>query len=250
MPPNSSTRRQTPRASHFGRCQTQGAQRRRWIANLNEPGCYIHRSELTYSYLRNTHPSSVTWNHSTTDTFVATQVLQEIPELHDPPMSYRDYTLLSPHIYWYGTTGPGIIVINQVDRTHFADEVPLVAPVSTVTQAIYEHFFHIDSLRHVYVNDVTNTGTRELVQGWLYTPSQTAISSYIHGQIPDWDLRIWSYESPEYDAILGTRIGKIVAYLVLGAFERGAKRISRIVTYSLRTRPDYFIHMRFDIESI
>lgn len=250
MATGSSTHRQTPWASLFARCQTQGAQRRRWIANSNEPGCYIHRSELTFSYLRTMHPSGVTWNYSTTEESMSTHLIQEIPELNDPPMSYRDYTLLSPYIYWSGTTGPGIVVINQIDRTHFADEIPPVAPVSGVTQAIYEHFFHINDLRHVYVNNVVNTGTRELVQGQLYTPPRTTTRSYIHDQLPDWDLRIWTYESPEYDAILGTRIGKVVAYLVLGAFERGTRKISRIVTYSLRTRPKHFIHMRFDIETI
>lgn len=247
MASNSSTRRQTLQAPRFGRCQTQGAQRRRWIANPDEPGCYIHPSELTYSQLRTMYPSSITWNYSTAEEFAATHLLREIPELRDPPMSYREYTLLSSNLYWYGTTGPGIIVIKQIDRSQSADEVP---PVSAVTQALYEHFFRIDSLRHVYVNDVTNTGTRQLIQGRLYNDSQAANISYIHGQLPDWDLRIWSYGSPEYDAILGTRIGKIVAYLVLGAFERGTRRISKIVTYSLRARPDYFIHMRFDIDSL
>ena len=171
MAPKSSTYRR-PRASRLNIIQSQGAQRRRWIANQNESGCYIHRSELTYSDLRARHPSSLTWNHSSAEAFVTTHLIQEIPELHDPPESYRNYTLLSPHLYWYGTTGPGIIVIQQVDRSQFTEEHPLVAPVSAVTQAIYQHKFHIDSLRHVYVNDITNTGTRDLIQGRLYNPSQ------------------------------------------------------------------------------
>jgi hypothetical protein len=39
-----------------------------------------------------------------------------------------------------------------------------------------------------------------------------------------------------------------VADLVLGAFERGRMRISRIVTYSIWVRPGSLLHMRLDTE--
>jgi hypothetical protein len=53
----------------------------------------------------------------------------------------------------------------------------------------------------------------------------------------------------QFNAILGTPIGRVVASLVLGAYGQGVKRIARIVTF----QTGYFneiLELRFDIEDI
>lgn len=47
--------------------------------------------------------------------------------------------------------------------------------------------------------------------------------------------------------LLGTRIGKLVAYIVLGAFDRGTRRIRQVVVWH---SPSYYAHMRVDLELI
>lgn len=41
---------------------------------------------------------------------------------------------------------------------------------------------------------------------------------------------IWEWGTPEYQALLGTEIGKVMTCFVLGAFEREGRRIARIVS--------------------
>jgi hypothetical protein len=57
----------------------------------------------------------------------------------------------------------------------------------------------------------------------------------------------FAYNSDLYPAILGgTQFGIIAAQIVLGAFQRGTHRISRIVAW----KSDGAFQMRFDIEPI
>lgn len=51
-------------------------------------------------------------------------------------------------------------------------------------------------------------------------------------------------DTPEFQQILGTQLGRGVARLVLGAWRKGTHQIPRIHTWFLRSN----LHMRFDIE--
>lgn len=95
------------------------------------------------------------------------------------------------------------------------------------------HYFSLDSLRHVFVTTVINHDTNGFITQELY-----------RGR-PILEPQAWHIGSPAYDALLGTRIGMVVAYLVLGAYERGARRIKSITIW-----PDTSgcPNLRFDIE--
>lgn len=53
--------------------------------------------------------------------------------------------------------------------------------------------------------------------------------------------------TPEFQQILGTRVGKTVAYIILNSFDPGTRKIARIAMW-LTGLPARFIQARFDIE--
>jgi hypothetical protein len=53
--------------------------------------------------------------------------------------------------------------------------------------------------------------------------------------------------SPEFNALLGTRLGKVVAYFILGAYGQGVKRIAKITFFNAERKQ---LNLRFDIESV
>lgn len=55
---------------------------------------------------------------------------------------------------------------------------------------------------------------------------------------------VFRHGSAEYQELLGTKLGKAVACLVLSSFPRGTMQITRIVTWCDSTTPQ----MRFEIE--
>lgn len=133
---------------------------------------------------------------------------------------------------WQGLTAPGILVIEEIKRKH--------GPyMSEISQAVYENSFPLESLKQVFMLDVENVDTVQFVSQRLYTT--------LNGlEWPDETIRYWEYGTPEFKGLLGTKIGKVVAHFVLGAFERGTRRIVRIGTSFMFD----FLQMRFDIEEI
>ncbi|KAJ5641787.1 hypothetical protein N7490_005787 [Penicillium lividum] len=213
--------------ARFGDIQNEGAQRRRWIANPSEPGCYIEKSTLTFHDLVNRYDLGLI----TTDRVVFSQeiedhVLEKIEELEKSrkvssnSSKYETFDLNGHDFSWSGIIGPGIIVLSSIFRvkkepgTQIRDmDLPRIT-ASAVTQAFYTRDFDL------LYDDAT----------W-----------------PDNVPRTWEYDTPEYDGLIGTRIGRVIAYFVLGAYDRGTHRISSIVTYPC---PTGGAHMRFDIEAI
>lgn len=133
---------------------------------------------------------------------------------------------------WEGLVAPGVLIVEEIKRTKGVY-------MSEVCQAIYQSHFPIDTLRYVYLLDVCNKDTRSFVRDELYTEYNGLVW-------PDAQIRDWVSGTPEFEALLGTKLGQTVAHLVLGAFKRGTRRISRIRTY------DSFeaLQLQFAIEEI
>jgi hypothetical protein len=142
---------------------------------------------------------------------------------------------------WMGRIGPGVIFLEHLRRIKDSPN----PHISQISKALYmvDHYT-MDTLKHVYVIEVVNGETGRFVTQQLYT-----MANGLNWIVPV--AHTWEYGTPEYQAILGTRIGKTVAYILLDSFEPGTHLISRIVTL-----PDPVIvaagrtalHMRFDIE--
>lgn len=142
---------------------------------------------------------------------------------------------------WMGRIGPEVIFLENLRRIKDSPN----AHISQISKALYMvDNDDMDSLKHVYVSEVVNRETRRFVTQRLYT-----MANGLNWNVPV--AHTWEYDTPEYQGILGTRMGKTVAYILLDSFEPGTHLISRIVTL-----PDPVIvaagktamHMRFDIE--
>lgn len=133
---------------------------------------------------------------------------------------------------WEGLTAPGILVIEEMKRNSGFY-------MSEISQAVYENPFPLETLKQIFVLDVENKDTVQFVSERLYT----TLSGL---QWPDETTRYWEYGTPEFKGLLGTKIGQVVAHMILGAFKRGTRRIVRIGTSFMLD----FLQMRFDIEEI
>ncbi|OQD74614.1 hypothetical protein PENDEC_c010G01285 [Penicillium decumbens] len=111
---------------------------------------------------------------------------------------------------WEGFIGPGVIFIEGVMKAT-QDVTP---PMSEITQAVYQKDFSLSDLR-----------------------GPAAAAGYT-------EVTTFEYNTKMYQALLATRIGKMVVYLVLGAFDRGTRRIARINVWFYERK----LQMRFDIE--
>lgn len=239
----------------YGILQYNGVQLRQWIEDPSQAGCIIPRSTLTPNELWSTYQFSKSPLQSTLYSNykeVATELELPWVELdkdsdgpEDEDLVYRHYKIdYQGEISWDGWTGPGILVLDNIDR-------PLdspAPPISSISQALYQRRHSMARLRYVIVGHVINTETFGLVKNSIYTRENGL----------DWDTdprkpithepQTWIHGSDEYDALLGSRIGKVVAYLVLGGYKRGTRQITRIVTWPAERRGALMI--RFDIETV
>jgi len=129
----------------------------------------------------------------------------------------------------------GIVRAHTVEATLIIDfalrypgggSMPHVGPILV---AIFERAHTmIQDLREIFVNDISNRQTRELLMTY-----GAGIHTFNRGD-------------PEYDAVIGTRIGRTVGSVVWSGYRRGSRRISRIA--AARTREGHW-NLRFDIES-
>ncbi|KAJ5998313.1 hypothetical protein N7451_006123 [Penicillium sp. IBT 35674x] len=115
--------------------------------------------------------------------------------------------------------------------------------ISEISQALYQIRFSMDSLRYIMVSDIINTDTVGFAEPNLYGENVND-DPYFYNEYPG--VRTWEYDTDEYQALLGTQIGKISASFILGAFTRGTRQISRVVTWI----NDSLLYMQFDIEDV
>lgn len=227
----------------YGPLQREGARRREWIQDAGKPGCFVERATLTFDAFRKQYTIDKQTGLSHINTDLSRQAVQlGLPEGdHGYEKVYQYYQIDHRcQLTWGGLVGPGVIVLDDIERPPGS-----AAPaVSEVSQALYTRHFAIDSLKHVFVTTIVNPETLRFISQRLYSAANGLT----------WDSRsegtplTWGEGTAEYDALLGTRIGKTIAYLVLGAFERGTRRIARIVSWSGYMASAAYL--RFDIEAI
>jgi hypothetical protein len=136
---------------------------------------------------------------------------------------------------WEGATGPDSIFINTIMRPLDCKE----PWSSNITRAVYERDFDMEKLRYVHFQNVDESRAEELIITQIYS-SDNGLSW------PDSNLREWKIGTAEYEALLGTHLGRIVTYLLLGAFDT-TRQINSNWTWSTELWAKDRIHMRFDI---
>jgi hypothetical protein len=91
--------------------------------------------------------------------------------------------------------------------------------------SVYTHYNHKPNmLRNIIWRYVGDDDINRFAETQLYTEANKL-------NWPDNKVRVWRYGTPEYEALLGTETGKVTARLLLGAVERGTRRISHIETW-------------------
>lgn len=130
---------------------------------------------------------------------------------------------------WFGRAATGVLFIEDVRR----DKGALDPQISELSIAAYRRSFPLDSLQHVFVTYIKNKGSRLVFKSLC----------------PKDEVVVLEHGTPEYHALLGTPIGKVVAHLVLGAFDRGTRHIPRITLWWTGPRQSR-AQAQFDIEFI
>ncbi|CAI7565924.1 unnamed protein product [Penicillium pancosmium] len=205
----------------FGEFQEEGALRQAWITYPNIP-CPIDED----SWDINTHPNGLP--HSYTSV-----------QMQDINLPNQQYQLTTAEMYsdkgdtdlsFKGRAGQGVLFIEDVMRSKRS-----TGPwISEISKLVYEDHFALDTLRHVFVTNISNAETKAFVDARLNLGKEE---------------KVWESDAPQFQEILGTRIGKLVAYLLLGAFPRGTREISRIAMWTTGHQVKC-IQSRFDIEEI
>ncbi|KAJ5238460.1 hypothetical protein N7468_003079 [Penicillium chermesinum] len=213
----------------------RGRQVQSWIDNPDQPNCPVQRCEMDLQHLRTIAPGVRVRTNPHLYPLVEDELLFPRGERRPREREYsgwlyffgqETYRALGEHPsrnYFEGITAPGTLIIQTVARS-----TRYFPYISDVALTLYKHDQkRMESLRYIFVLDVVNEQT-----------------SYLLTRQMEWaEGDVFEHGSRVYQQIMGTRVGRMVGYLMLGAFERGTYRISRISTYSLQ-------NLRFDIEKI
>lgn len=217
-----------------------------WITDPNEKGCIVPQSHLTFSDLERQgwkieNYRGAPFPSGCTPDAISLGIPYDPAELRKRDRSTQlvsMYFVPNNHTYsthrWTSRVAKGAIFITNIERN-------LGAPrpwISELLKAVYESRFPLQTLRHIFVTVVVNEDTKHLVKDLLYTDERGL-------SWPDTTRRSWEHQTPEYHAVLGTRIGKMVGYFVLGSYPRGTQRIVRIVTWAGILNS---VTLRFDLE--
>ncbi|KGO75076.1 hypothetical protein PITC_047590 [Penicillium italicum] len=220
-----------------------GAQYQAWIAGPTPTPCPIRRSRVTWEDLVN-HPLEEYSFEVYLDDFRSTP--EEVGNIAPNGLSTGytwHYIFLRQYGYWDGGRQQGYTVYQH--RTGrgaiFAENITRrFGPYwAQVAQAQYQLDNHIDTLRYVYFINVQNLHT------WPYVECRLYPRHNLHW-FDDFEPKCWTYGTREYQELLGTKLGRGVARLVLGAWPRGTHRIDNIYTWTFVGN----LQMRFDIKRI
>ncbi|KAJ5677095.1 uncharacterized protein N7477_002728 [Penicillium maclennaniae] len=233
--------------------EVPGAQIRRWIDDPNEPGCHIHPSTLTFARVRQVSKLKIVRRNIRVmlrEPFDAVGLPNEwVSPVPRGRSVYRHIKIDNSEtdMGLNAWIGPGVFHIEELRNPERNRNIPLEddrPPMSQIIQVMYEKFFPKSSLRYIFVTEVVNTRTFDLIKRTLYpTNNMEWPRRMVRRYIPS----TWAFGTLEYDALIATPIGRTISYLVLGAYPRGTYRIGRIVTWPCSP---IAAHMRFDIEAI
>ncbi|OQE30008.1 hypothetical protein PENSTE_c002G08227 [Penicillium steckii] len=218
-----------------------------WIADPNEPGCKVSPISLTLDTLRqqgwSIRQETGSFPAGCTGDAVELGIPYVKPEEGRPDKSslatrlvYTERDDIHASHRWQGKIAKGAAFVTNIERS-FGASSPFI---SELIKAVYEDEFPLDTLRHIFFHVVVNEDTSHLIRRLLYTRDRGL-------EWPDRTRRHWEISTPEYQALLGSRIGKVAGYFIIGAFPRGTRQISRIVCWAGILDS---ITLRFDLEDI
>ncbi|KAJ5288809.1 hypothetical protein N7478_001839 [Penicillium angulare] len=199
-----------------------GSRVARLIEHANKLNCPVRNEELTYDALSTMSTHFRRYR-------VAARTASEFQwwDQSVPHPAWIGWTVrFDREAVFMGMIAQGIMVITTVARHPVNIQIP---HTGSIFNTLYlDEYGTTDSLRQIFVTIIINVQTR----AHLATLGREAGSqTYERG-------------TPEYEAILGIRIGRTVGYLVIAAFARGTRRIARIELIYHRSHD-----LRFEIEN-
>lgn len=227
----------TPNIWKYGERQKAGAMLVNWISDPRARDCKVSRSKLTAQDLE-----SRGYTIRYTSKSLNSKYVEPLSQVGLPTEGefYHHIDIEAPFatgkFKFEAYIGESLVILEDIVRGNHPH-------ISEISQALYESKFAMDSLKYIMVSDIINTDTVGFVEPSLYDENVNG-DPYFYNEYPG--VRTWNHDTDEYQALLGTQIGKISASLVLGAFTRGTRRISRVVTWI----NDSLLYMRFDIELV
>ncbi|KAJ5951173.1 uncharacterized protein N7479_009586 [Penicillium vulpinum] len=221
----------------------------RWMENTNEPGCQIPMTILTALTL----PQPKIFNNEYEREWLSPAQIFSIVGLHLPVAdliphssdltespSFRHSIIKTKNgiTALVSTIGPGVLFVYSMRRVHVSND----PYISELIKIAYETHFRLDTLKYLFINEVQEHKTEPFIEEQIY-PSREGLS------YPSAERQIWDRSSSEFSAIMGTPVGKVVGFFILGAYGQGVKRISQIVTFQTG-RDLHKLEIRFNIEDV
>lgn len=217
--------------SSFDLYQQTGVQCANWLSN--SVYCPIGVSGLTLQDLHNQG-----WSVSSEQIRLPRHYHSRVSRVGIPLTApYYRTSLVRSDVYgeWDGVIGPGIVIIETVYRTERTN----LPYSSQLTKAAYQNGGRLADLRNVFMENVVNDDTLGFVRNFIYTEREfRRVDS-----ICEAPRKSFQVGTPQYYALLGTQMGKIVVYFLLNSFGPGVRHIRKITTWYER----YTLQLRFDI---
>lgn len=227
-----------PREDYFDRLEllVRGQKIVRWLEDPNEPNCRIPQCSLTVDDMREHCIFSEEQNELLpSEIYDRRNAFPQYRAGAELESWYTRFEVNYPDVRWAGWTGPETLVMENIWRSDKGSWCREPTPyVSEISVALYERDHDLDTLRHVFVTNVLNDSTLQLL-------------FELENELTEWSAQqVWQFHTEPYHEIIGSRLGKVVAYTLLGAFPRGAFRIQQIVSWM----DEELVMLRFDVEPI
>ncbi|KAJ5421054.1 hypothetical protein N7465_003573 [Penicillium sp. CMV-2018d] len=243
----------TPTEEKLATYRRKGAELVAWLEDPNEPGCYVAPATVTLDDMLNNFQEDYRFG-------VGQSVFQDVDDIFDggEPETmgltiqnnrYRRVTLSSKvndeeilrenardrmSNSFAHMIGPGIIMALSIYRYDCVQW-------NEIARALYVADHPITTLRHIMYSCVVNDETGPYIRRIAY-PRHDRIFDSAERDPP----LILERGTREYEELLGTKLGKATAILLISSLPRGTIRISRAVIWNYHTR----LELRFQFEPI
>ncbi|KAJ5536675.1 hypothetical protein N7513_009861 [Penicillium frequentans] len=227
----------------------RGIQMARWIEDPKAPGCPISESKTSTKELLE-YTEGIKLNNPDFKTLGQTEITMYLPPPEVLPRAHGDYRRVaidSLNFMCYTVMSKYVILLENIWRDPMGRvNYPHIS--DAVVSMHRESYGTNEMLRYIIASVVVNPQTQTYVESVLYPGGWHTIPQYQGGEKegdsktkPDFFAR----GTPEFQELLGTRIGRTVGAILLSAFPRGTRRITGIHVWVCVGG----LQFRFDIRS-
>ncbi|KAJ5782577.1 hypothetical protein N7457_004351 [Penicillium paradoxum] len=240
---------------YFERYRAMGALRQKWIDDPTDPSNNVRPFRLNFRYLTREFPMRLPWDTRFDKVLKVPNYMADVIAGLGLPVEARQmilvnrpnerrtpYNLDSARLGYRkkfneqnNATAEGYILaldVHREDGPHWSDFV--------LAQYILKH--KIETLRHVFIGNVVNNDTRDLMFAIFVDALGLPGRQPPIEEIPEGTSITCEFGTPNYQAVLGTTFGKGVAAIIIAGFPNGQYRIARIIM-----QKRFLMQLQFDI---